>query len=132
MVISDKMPSLCSRQSRNSVDDRRHDAVDKDGESVVHLAMAMSARDLHEQISKECPEGTAIPSVQRLRLQFWPSRNSIAAHKNTGRLKIKMMVASCQFRKTHIDVHYASAVFRYEKEFCVQFRKYTSQLASLA
>lgn len=109
-----------------AVDDRRHDPVDKDGESVVHLAMAMSARDLHEQISKECPEGTAIPSVQWLSLQFWPSRNSIAAHKNTGRLKIKMMVAARQFRKTHIDVHYASAVFRYQKEFCVQFRDYTS------
>ena len=96
----------------------------KDGESVTHLAMAISARDLHEQIVKSCPEGTAIPSVQWLRLQFWPKRASAAAHRNTGR--IKMMVAARQFRKEHVDVYYASAVFRYQKGFCVKFRDVTT------
>ena len=54
-----------------AVDDRRHDAV-KDGEAVVHMAAALSARDLHSQVKKQCPEGTPIPSLQWLRLQFWP------------------------------------------------------------
>lgn len=110
----------------SAVDDRRHDAVSKDGESVTHLAMAISARDLHEQIVKSCPEGTAIPSVQWLRLQFWPKRASAAAHRNTGRIIIKMMVAARQFRKEHVDAYYASAVFRYQKEFCVKFRDVTT------
>lgn len=87
------------------VDDRRHDAVSKNGESVTHLAMAISARDVHEQVAKSCPEGTAIPSVQWLRLQFWPKRASAAAHRNTGRIKIKMMVAARQFRKEHVDAY---------------------------
>lgn len=108
------------------VDDRCHDAVSKDGESVAHLAMAISACDLHEQVVKSCPEGTAIPSVQWLRLQFWPKRASAAAHRNTGRIKIKMMVAARQFRKEHVDAYYASAVFRYQKEFCVKFRDVTT------
>lgn len=109
-----------------AVDDRRHDALDEDGQSITHLAMALSVRDLHEQVSKECPEETAIPSVQWLRLQFWPNRASAAAHKKTGRIKIKFMVAARQFRKSHIDCYYASAIFRYEKEFCVKFRESTT------
>ena len=41
-----------------AVDDRRHDQVDEDGrQAITHLAMAMSARDLHEQV--------AIKSAQR-------------------------------------------------------------------
>ncbi|CAB4039823.1 Hypothetical predicted protein, partial [Paramuricea clavata] len=105
-----------------AVDDRRHDNVTENGESVVHLAMAMNARDLHEQVKEQCPEGTPIPSIQWLRLQFWPSKACAASKRHTGRLKVKMVVAARQFRKSHVDVHYASAVFRYQKEFCVQFQ----------
>ena len=94
-------------------------------ENLSHIwQWAISARDLHEQIVKSCPEGTAIPSVQWLRLQFWPKRASAAAHRNTG--KIKMMVAARQFRKEHVDVYYASSVFRYQKKFCVKFRDVTT------
>ncbi len=109
-----------------AVDDRRHDPVAEDGQSVTHLAMGISARDLHAQVVKSCPEGTALPSVQLLRLQFWPTRASAAAHWNTGRIKVKMMVAARQFRKNHIDAYYASAVFRYQKEFCVKFKDITT------
>lgn len=92
-----KCQEFVQKKIETAVDDRRHDPVDKDGEAVTHLAMAMSARDLHEQIKAECPEGMPIPSVQWLRLQFWPSKTSAAAMKNTGRLKIKMMVSARQF-----------------------------------
>ena len=107
------------------VDDWRHDQVDEDGQAITHLAMAMSARDLHEQVAKECPEGTAIPSVQWLRLQFWPNRASAAAHKKTSRIKVNFMVAR-QFRKEHIACYYASAIFLYQMEFCVKFREITT------
>lgn len=36
------------------------------------------------------------------------------------------MVQARQFRKTHVDCHYASALYRYEREFCVKFREYTT------
>lgn len=54
-------------EDETAVDDRRH------GEHT-HLAKAISARDLLEEVSKRCPEGTAIPSKQWLRLQFWPKK----------------------------------------------------------
>ena len=58
-------------QIESAVDDRRHDLV-VGSDVVTHLAAAMSVNDLHEQVAKRCPEGTPIPSIQWLRLQFWP------------------------------------------------------------
>lgn len=52
-----------------AVDERRH------GEAT-HLAKAISTRDLLEQVAKRCPEGTAIPCEQWLRLQFWPKNTT--------------------------------------------------------
>ncbi|KAJ8043479.1 hypothetical protein HOLleu_10577 [Holothuria leucospilota] len=69
-----------------------------------------------------CDENIQIPSVQWLRLQFWPSSNSAAAQMNTGRVKIKMMVSAGQHRKHHPDTYYASAIFRYQKEFAIRIR----------
>ena len=36
------------------------------------------------------------------------------------------MVQTRQLRADHPDVHYASALFRYEKEFAVKFQKITN------
>ena len=36
------------------------------------------------------------------------------------------MVQARQFRKDHVDSHYASALFRYEKEFSVKYRPYVT------
>jgi predicted aldo/keto reductase-like oxidoreductase len=81
-----------------AVDDRRHDDVEN-GESVVHLATALSVPDLHAQVKERCPDGIPIPSIQWLRLQFWPRRkNSAAAKRYYGSLKIKYMIQARQFR----------------------------------
>jgi hypothetical protein len=75
-----------------AVDDRHHDAV-VGGDVVTHLATAMSVRDLHEEVAKQCPEGTSIPSIQWLRLQFWPRiTNCGFAKSHRGRLHIKFMI----------------------------------------
>ena len=36
------------------------------------------------------------------------------------------MVQARQFRKTHVDSHYASALYRYQREFSVKYRDYTT------
>ena len=36
------------------------------------------------------------------------------------------MVQSRQFRSTHIDSHYASALLRYEREFAIRYRQFTT------
>ena len=61
------------------------------------------------------------------RYQFWPrNQHTATAKKYTKNLKIRFMVQARQFRKTHVDCHYASALYRYQREFCVKFRDYTT------
>lgn len=97
------------------------------GNVITHLARALSVRDLHEEVVKRCNPNTPIPSIQWLRFQFWPQRPSFASsQKYTGRLKIKFMIQSRQFRHNHVDSHYASALYRYEREFAIQYRVFTT------
>ena len=100
----------CKKYLNSSIDlaadERRHD-------TVTHLTSALSVRDLHKQVSRQCPEGTPIPSEKWLLFQFWPKDvTRRTAYQYTGRLEIKFMIQSRQFRHHHIDAHYASALFR--------------------
>ena len=90
-------------------------------EQVTYLAVALSVRDLIDQVKKKCPEGTVIPSEQWTRLQFWPKNpRTKAAEYYQKTIPLKMMVQKRQFRKSHPDSHYAAAVFRYMKEYAVR------------
>ena len=107
-----------------AVDDRRHDQVDEDGQAITHLAMAMSARDLHEQVAKECTEGTAIPSVQWLRLQFWPNRASAAAHKKKlAESKLNLWLLRGNLKKNTLTVTTHQQSFATRRNFALSFEK---------
>ena len=94
-----------------SVDDHRHDLV-------THMASAVSVRDLWERSKALCPDGTAIPSQEWLRLQFWPKNR----HANTSLQYTGRLVQRRQFRKDHCDSHYAAAIFKYMREYAVMVR----------
>lgn len=98
-----------------AVDDRRHC-------QVTHLARAISIRDLVEQVMALCPEGTPIPSLEWVRLQFWPKTPSSSSLHYTGRFKLKFVVQQRQWRRSHPDSHYAAAVFRYMREYSILLR----------
>ena len=109
----------CSRVLNDSVgiavDDQRHS-------SVVHLAKAISIRDFRDQVEKSFPVGTPIPSLEWIRLQFWPkSPQSKQSCHYTGCLDVKFAVQRRQWRLQHEDAHYAAALFRYEREFVIKF-----------
>ncbi len=110
-----------------AVDERRHDTVDKSGQVITHLACALSARDLHDKVSKWCPPDIPILSLQWLHYQFWLRKVSTSTSKQyTGRLKLKHMVQSRQLRKNYVNSHYASALFRYEREFAIKYRQHST------
>lgn len=46
-----------------AVDDRRHS-------DVIHIAKTISIRDFRVQVASRCREGTAVPSVECVQLQF--------------------------------------------------------------
>ncbi len=92
----------------------------------MHLARAISVKDLRNQIVKICPEGTSIPSVQWLKLQFWPKNPwNLSSLQYTRNLLLKFMIQIRQLHLNHIDSHYASAIFRYLKELAIKFKDYT-------
>jgi hypothetical protein len=77
-------------------------------------------------VKNTCPPDTPIPSEQWLRLQFPPKNpTAFTSLQFTGALKVKFQVQSRQLRKTRINIHYASAAFRYLKEMAVKFRDYS-------
>ena len=121
-----KVSAYITKNVELSVHERRHDEFTDDAENVSYIATAVSAADLHRQVSKEIEEegsNIKIPSLQWLRWQFWPSRkNSANARHMTGKIAIKYMVQSRQLRKFHSDSYYCAAQFRYLKEYCVRFR----------
>lgn len=103
-------------QECTTVHERRHD-------NATYLARAISVRDLVEQVSKICPLGTPIPSLQWVRLQFYPKNpRAKTAALYRKRLAVKMMVQKRQFRKSHVDEHYCAAIFRYLREYALKFR----------
>ena len=100
-----------------AVDDRRH------GE-ITHLARAISVRDLRDQVTSQLALGTNIPSIEWIRLQFWPKSSSLASLQHTGRFKVRYMVQQQQFRRNHVDAHYAAAIFRYMREYALMIKDY--------
>ena len=119
-VFFEKAKEYIENTVEHAVDDRRHDPV-------VHLAAAISIPDLLRQVSLRCPPDTPIPSSSWLRMQFTPKvPSSYSSLQFTGKLNVKFQVQSRQLRKNHIDNHYASAVFCYEKQLAIKFRDYTT------
>ena len=96
-----------------AVDDCRHT-------QVVHIAKAISVRDFKQQVVSRCPSGIAVPCDEYLRLQFVPAHKAYrTASKYTGQLEVRKMVQQRQWRKDHIDSHYAACIFRYLREYCL-------------
>lgn len=94
---------------------------------ITHLAVAMNVGDLYNEVKKRCPDETPIPSIQWLRLQFWPRNGHVqAASAYTGKLKVRFMVQARQYRLSHVDMHCASVLFRYEREFAICYRTHTT------
>ena len=100
------------------MDDRRHT-------SITHVASAISIHDFQDQVAARCPADTKIPSVEWIRLQFWPKMpNSKRALHHTGHFKVRFKVHQHQFRKNHLDCYYTAGVFRYLREYAVLVREH--------
>ena len=110
-VFWEKCSSECT-----SVQERRHDFV-------VYMAKAISIRDLIQEVTKLCPEGTPIPSISWVQLNFCP-RNPRASSsaRYTSHLEAKHVIQKRQFRKSHPDAHYCASLFRYMREYAIKYR----------
>ncbi len=117
-AFCDECAKFLEHEVGTAVDDRRHG-------DVTHIATAtcISVRDLRDQVAAKCPEGIPVPSVERLRLQFWPKTPTAkAAMHYTGHFKVRSRVQQRQWRKEYPDAHYAAGAFRYQREYAVMVR----------
>ena len=82
-------------------------------------------RDLVDQVKVRCSDDILIPSIEWVRLQFWPKTPTAkVALQYTGRLGVKFKVQQRQWRRDHIDSHFAAACFRYMREYALMLRDY--------
>eukprot|EP00117_Sycon_ciliatum_P050684 scpid23387/ scgid35748/ len=101
-------------------------AEDKRRHGVAHMSHFLSQRDLHKQASDKCPEGTPIPSVAWLALQFHPkSSQASSALKYTGKLNVRYCIQSRQLRAAHEDDHYCLSLFKLQRAMAVELAEFS-------
>lgn len=100
----------------------------------MHMPLAISIRDLrdiilarlHANNGEPLPAEIHIPSCEWIRLQFWPTNSTTAkAIQYTGRYQIKFKVQGRLLRKKSVDAHYCAALFRYLREFLIQYQQWS-------
>ena len=98
-----------------AADERRH--------GVAHMSEFLSVRDLIEQVSKDLPADTTIPSESTVLFAFVPNNSHKSSAKfYKSKVNLKFKVQTIQLRNSHVDEHYALAQFKYMREFAVKFR----------
>ena len=108
-------------ETTTAVDERRQG-------DVMHMPLAISIRHLRHIITerlqkKHTDNMPAVPSIEWIRLQFWPSNPySSAALRYTGQFKVKHGVQVRQLRKDHPDARYVGNILKYVKGFSVQHK----------
>ena len=93
-----------------AVHERRH-------RDTLYMPFAISAKDLIEQIKKRLPDGTPVPSISWLKLNFQPSNPYHRAAMNyTERFKVRYSVQQRLLRAQHDDASYCSYQFTMLKQ----------------
>ena len=66
---------------------------------------------------------TRIPSVEWTRIQFWPKTPAAKSSlPYTGQFRMIFMVQQRQRRHSHVDAHYAAAIFHYMCDYALMVR----------
>lgn len=100
-----------------AVDERRHG-------SVCHFSKYISVKDLIQDVAKDVPSDTPIPSESTVLYSFVPKNaHTKAAKLYTSKIPLQFKVQTRQLRLSHIDEHYCSAVFKYARQYAVKFKE---------
>ena len=102
-----------------AVSEQRH------GTDYLYLPVAISIKDLRQQVKSRLPDLTPIPSSEWLRLLFWPcDPDTSRAMHHTGHFNIKFRIQSRLVQADHPDSKYAAVQYKYLKNFAVKFREH--------
>ena len=96
-------------------------AADNRHRGIAHMSEFISTRDLIEQVKKDLPEGTPIPSETPVTFAFAPPNiHAKSPQYYTGKINLKHAIQR-QLRAFHTDAHYCNALFRYMKEMAIKY-----------
>jgi len=96
-----------------AVDVRRHS-------TVVHIAKAISVRDLCDKVVERCPPDTHVMDSFTVFSFLLVKSHAVTIHRSfTSK-------AHCpSWRKQHEDSHYTACLFRYKREYALLVRDHT-------
>ncbi|PKC10764.1 hypothetical protein RhiirA5_413972 [Rhizophagus irregularis] len=103
------------------------------------MPLALSVRDLREIITGRLkinyndpfPSTIYIPSDEWIRLQFCPTNaTTTRSMHHTSQFNVKFKVQGRLLRKSSDDAHYCAALFRYLREFCIQYNQWTCLISA--
>ena len=98
-------------------------AADEGRHNVEHIAHYISVPDLINQVKKNLPDNTPIPSESTVLFSFVPKNtHSSVSRLYKSKVPLRMTVQTRQLRATHMDDHYCSAQFKYIREYSVKYR----------
>jgi hypothetical protein len=131
--LNDGRPAQLNTIKRTVMNTLKEHAVtaadDRRKSDEVHITSALFVPDLHTVVSSRLQLNALKPSVKWLAFQFWPKDTTLAtAAQYTGRLKVKQMVQARQIRFTHPDSYYASALYRYLRQFVALYRNHSAMI----
>ena len=106
-------------EEKCAVQERRHN-------EQLYMPFAVSIRDLIDLVKERLPQGTAVPSVSWVALNFYPSNpHTRTAVNYTGRFQVKRVVQQRLLRAQHEDSSYAAHQFNLMKHMAVKYREYS-------
>ena len=98
--------------------------------TTMYMPDWISVRDLIDDVTNNCPEGTDIPSESMVRFQFHPTNPYLnTASKYTGKYNVKYMVQQRLLHTRHIDSKYCYNQWLLLKNFASEWKEYSSLLS---
>lgn len=95
--------------------------------TAQYMPLAISVNDLRNQVMKRLPPETECPSRSWIHLNFQPNNPFVkSAVQYTGRFDVKRSVQQRILRAQHPDSDYTYMLYRYLKEFAVEFRDHVA------
>ena len=84
----------------------------------------LSIRDFREQVAKDLPDGTTIPSESTIIHSFaLPNMHATSSQYYTGRINLRFTIQRRQLRAYHTDAHWCNTLVRYIiRELAIQDR----------
>lgn len=82
----------------------------------------ISVEDLIQNVAKDLPPDTPIPSESTVLYSFVPrNAHTKAAKLYTSKIPLQFKVQTRQLRLSHVDEHYCSAMFKYARQYAVKY-----------